>query len=284
MLIRDRKTQIALAYVYWPQDACPEVLVFWVHASSAERFHQAYASIAQECQVPGYDDPKRDVLPLVRRWLERMDRGRWLMVIDNADDTQLFSQLGELGQYIPECAHGSVLAMTRNEEAGSRLTSGRRPIEVVKMDEGESKQLLQEKLEEDDLDPGDLSMLSSRLEHLLLALVQAAAFIQENTISVKEYLRLLDKSSRVFARLRMWWTTMLACVVRFVTWWLNLSSHCRVSHLAASRHVVPSFAPSWFLGLVLISTSATTRVNPRPNLANGKINCERRPASTLLND
>ncbi|KAK3896357.1 hypothetical protein C8A05DRAFT_20645, partial [Staphylotrichum tortipilum] len=32
------KTQIALAYAYWLQDECPDVSVFWVHASSAERF------------------------------------------------------------------------------------------------------------------------------------------------------------------------------------------------------------------------------------------------------
>jgi hypothetical protein len=37
--------------------------------------------------VPGHDDPKIDVLTLVKRWLERKDCGWWLIVIDNADDT-----------------------------------------------------------------------------------------------------------------------------------------------------------------------------------------------------
>jgi len=32
---------------------------------------------AQECHIPGYDDPKADVAPLLKRWLERKDRGRW---------------------------------------------------------------------------------------------------------------------------------------------------------------------------------------------------------------
>ncbi|KAK3896546.1 hypothetical protein C8A05DRAFT_48439 [Staphylotrichum tortipilum] len=160
------KTQIALAYAYWLQEECPDVSVFWVHASSAERFRQSYASIAQECYIPGYDDPKADVVLLLKRWLGRKDRGRWLMVIDNADDTQLASGPEGIGQHIPECAHG------------------------------ESKELLEKKLEEDRIDPGDLSTLSSRLEHLPLALVQAAAFMQEKSVPISKYLELLDKSNQ----------------------------------------------------------------------------------------
>ncbi|KAK0720958.1 hypothetical protein B0H67DRAFT_209529 [Lasiosphaeris hirsuta] len=190
------KTQTALAYVYWLQEECPEVSVFWVHASSAERFRQSYASIAQECQVPGHDDPKADVLSLVKTWLQSKDRGRWLMVIDNADDIQLFSQQGNLGQFIPEYTQGSVLATTRNKVAGSRLTQSGLLIEVREMDEDESRQLLQGKLKADNPSLDDLSTLSSRLEHLPLALVQAAAFMQEMSIAVDEYLRLLENSDQ----------------------------------------------------------------------------------------
>jgi tetratricopeptide (TPR) repeat protein len=118
------------------------------------------------------------------------------MIIDNADDAQLFSGPGNLGKWIPECAHGSVLITTRNKVAGSRLTRGRCLIEVGTMDEGESRQLLQEKLDAENPNAHDLSALCSRLEYLPLALVQAAAFIQEMGISVNEYLRLLDKSDQ----------------------------------------------------------------------------------------
>ncbi|GAB1315441.1 hypothetical protein MFIFM68171_05651 [Madurella fahalii] len=190
------KTQIALAYAYWLEESFPDVSVLWVHASSAERFREAYSSIAQELRVPGYDDPKADVLSLVKTWLQSKENGRWLMVIDNADNAQLFSQPRSLGKWIPECAHGSILVTTRNKVAGSRLTQGRCLIEVGKMTEGESRLLLQEKLEADNPDPDNLSSLSSRLEHLPLALVQAAAFIQETSISVDSYLQLLEKSDQ----------------------------------------------------------------------------------------
>ncbi|KAK4119363.1 TPR-like protein [Parathielavia appendiculata] len=190
------KTQIALAYVYWLREEFPDLSVFWVDASNTERFHQSYASIAQECHVPGHDDPKADVVPLLKRWLASRDRGRWLMVLDNADDTQLASGPGGLGQHIPECAHGSVLVTTRNKEVGSRLTRGGRPIEVEKMDDSESNELLEKKLEQDRIDPSDLSTLSSRLEHLPLALVQAAAFMQEKSVPISRYLELLDNSDQ----------------------------------------------------------------------------------------
>ncbi|KAK0728340.1 hypothetical protein B0T26DRAFT_800118 [Lasiosphaeria miniovina] len=98
------ETQIALAYTYWLRRTSPEVPTFWVHGSNAEQFQQT------------------------------KDHGRWLMVIDNADDMQLFF--------------------------GSPADSSK----------------------------GD--------DHLPLALVQAAAFIEANTITVGEYLRLLDKGDR----------------------------------------------------------------------------------------
>ncbi|KAH7108962.1 P-loop containing nucleoside triphosphate hydrolase protein [Dactylonectria macrodidyma] len=205
------KTQIALAYVYWLQEMCPDVSVFWVHASNAERFRQAYSSIAQECGIPGYDDPKADVLSLVKTWLEKTYRSRWLMVIDNADDTQLFflSQQerddtnpsniatkaeGSLGRYIPECSHGSILITSRNKQTASRLAPGKSLIEVGKMTEHEADQLVRAILEDDEISSEETSLLATRLEHLPLALVQATAFIQENTISIGEYIQLLDES------------------------------------------------------------------------------------------
>ncbi|EXK38334.1 hypothetical protein FOMG_08737 [Fusarium oxysporum f. sp. melonis 26406] len=211
-------TQIALAYVYWLQEKCPEVSIFWVNASSVERFNQSYAFIAQELQVPGYNDPKVDVVLLVKRWLEKK-QGRWLMVIDNADETHLFKQSvesastsafgkqGTLERYLPDCIRGSILVTTRNKQAAIRLSQGRyqievrkmdetrRQIEVRKMDESGPEQLLRTRIE-GDVTSGELSELSSRLEYLPLALVQTAAFIQENTISVKEYVQLLSRSDK----------------------------------------------------------------------------------------
>src|SRR5690606_30387623 len=82
---------------------------------------------------------------------------------------------------------------TRNKQAGLKL-SRRPPLEVHKMDDEESEQLLRTNLGEQDVATHELLTLSCRLERLPLALAQAAAFIEANTIAVGEYLRLLDKS------------------------------------------------------------------------------------------
>ncbi|KAL7764623.1 hypothetical protein ACKLNR_005768 [Fusarium oxysporum f. sp. zingiberi] len=199
------KTQIALSYAYWVQEVSKDTSVFWVHASSVEKFSESYANIANECRISGHEDPAFDALSTVRDWLESKKSGQWLMVIDNADDMQLFFPHNDLSklkantesgmsQFIPQCPHGNVLVTTRNMQVGSRLTKGKFPIEVGNMDEHEATQLLRQGLQQVDEAEKDLVELSSRLEFLPLALVQAAAFIQENSITVCEYLELLDGS------------------------------------------------------------------------------------------
>ncbi|KAK4068242.1 uncharacterized protein Triagg1_7485 [Trichoderma aggressivum f. europaeum] len=202
------KTQIALEYAFQLQKTHPIVSVFWIHASSAARFRQAFGSIAQECGIPGYAESKVDVLLLVKNWLEEENHGEWLMIIDNADDMQLFfgqppgtatspSKVEDeknLGRYLPECAHGTILITTRNKQVGVRMTKGRQPIEVLRMNEEESAQLLRAKLKDTSATITELSTLSSQLEHLPLALAQAASFIQKTSITVHKYLQLLRNS------------------------------------------------------------------------------------------
>ncbi|KAL7916973.1 P-loop containing nucleoside triphosphate hydrolase protein [Trichoderma austrokoningii] len=203
------KTQIALEYVFQLQKTHPTISVFWIHASSAARFRQAFASIAQGYDIPGYAEPGVDMPLLVKGWLEEKDHGEWLMVIDNADDIQLFfgqpegtatspSEAQEeknLARYLPECAHGTILITTRNKQVGVRMTKGQQqPIEVLRMNEEESAQLLRAKLKGISTTITELSALSSQLEHLPLALAQAAAFIQETSITVHEYLQLLSNN------------------------------------------------------------------------------------------
>jgi tetratricopeptide (TPR) repeat protein len=177
--------------------------VFWVHASNEERFRRSYASIAEEYNIPGQDDSKVDKLVLVRDWLTKRFKRQWLMVIDNADDTQIFFQLHQenadptqekLGRYIPECAHGLILVTTRNKQVGLKLTRGKPPIEVGSMTSHEISELVRTKMENNDIPDEEISGLATRLENLALALTQAASFIHENGETINGYIALLDKS------------------------------------------------------------------------------------------
>uniref|UniRef100_A0A8H7N403 Nucleoside phosphorylase domain-containing protein n=1 Tax=Bionectria ochroleuca TaxID=29856 RepID=A0A8H7N403_BIOOC len=196
------KTQIALEFVLRLQQTRSNVSIFWVHASSTQRFRQAFASIAQAFEIPGYEDPKHDLLLLVKNWLMEKTHGEWVMILDNADDAELFfgqpsetvidiTEPKNLAHYLPECPHGSLLITTRNKQAAVRLTKGRGFIEVPRMNDIEAVKLLRSSLDDTETASADLSALSSYLEHLPLALAQAAAYIKETTIAVKKYLKLL---------------------------------------------------------------------------------------------
>jgi hypothetical protein len=101
-----------------------------------------------------------------------------------------------LAHYVPESPHGSLLVTTRKKQAAVKFTRGsaRNIIEVGGMGAAESGQLINKKLESSRLSPSDVSLLSVRLGNVAQALVEATALIQENSITIQQYLRLLDQN------------------------------------------------------------------------------------------
>ncbi|RKK92683.1 hypothetical protein BFJ71_g10071 [Fusarium oxysporum] len=185
------KTQIALAYVHETHAQNPDLSVFWVYANNTERMRQSYAMIIQQFEIPRGENDLSD-LELVKRWLEAEFHRPWLMVVDNADDLDLFYGTSGLSRYLPTCAQGQLLITTRNKQVAIRATKGRYCIEVPRMTESEAQELLGEHLGFLRPDFADLSTLALKLEYLPLILVQAASFIKENSISISEYLNLLE--------------------------------------------------------------------------------------------
>lgn len=163
--------------------------------------------LAEEFKIPGADSPKADLLSLVRDWLRiKKDSGNWLMIVDNADDFEMFFKRsdghgkrgvsGKLADYIPDCAHGAVLLTTRDKKVGvgmvKRMSS---LLQVRRMADLEAVNLVRMILEdEDEYTKKDITQLADKLEHIPLALTQAAAFIWENTSSIQTYLRLYEQS------------------------------------------------------------------------------------------
>ncbi|EXK28260.1 hypothetical protein FOMG_15261 [Fusarium oxysporum f. sp. melonis 26406] len=185
------KTQIALAYVHETHAQNPDLSVFWVYANNTERMRQSYAMIIQQFEIPRGENDLSD-LELVKRWLEAEFHRPWLMVVDNADDLDLFYGTSGLSRYLPTCAQSQLLITTRNKQVAIRATKGRYCIEVPRMTESEAQELLGEHLGFLRPDFADLSTLALKLEYLPLILVQAASFIKENSISISEYLNLLE--------------------------------------------------------------------------------------------
>ena len=199
-----RKTRIALEYAFRQKES-NTVSVFWVNASTAEQMERSYKEIAKEARLVESEDPSLDQLQQVKLWLESKESGNWLMVIDNADDENLFYGEDEnrgqksfrifqkLAQYFPQRPNGSILLTTRNKMLGFKFTSVHGVITIPKMSVSESKGLLVENLEGEH-DDQDLTDMVEILENLPLALVQAAAFIKENSQSISDYLQMYRES------------------------------------------------------------------------------------------
>ena len=149
--------------------------------------------------------PDGDLLGSVARWLAAERNRRWLMIVDNADDSEVFFDSAgsgpTLSKYIPDCSHGALLVTTRNKEVGVKLTKGRGLIEIPEMDKDESKELISKGMEGNIDDETAIEKLTELLEYLPLALAQAAAFMQQNTLSISEYLEIYEEGPETLINL-----------------------------------------------------------------------------------
>jgi hypothetical protein len=204
-LITDRKTQIAIEYAYRLREESPDTPVFWVHASNASRIELSYRVIATAAKLPGADDPKTDILNMVLRWLENGINKPWLMILDNADDTAVFSPqalagisptanktepVAPMSRYLPRTG-GSILITSRNGDLATQLTG--KPglvLKIDKLDDGDALKLLQNKVSADQSPEADWVALVDALDRLPLAITQAAAYIamRRPRMSVSKYL------------------------------------------------------------------------------------------------
>lgn len=179
--------------------------MFWVHAGNAARFVESYKRIASEFQIPGRDDPDADVLQLVRDWLEARYECRWLMIVDNVDDRNMFFEAftytgKALREYVPQSSKGSILYTTRNRDIGMDLALDRVPITVPSMSAQEAQALLGQRIRAGSTETEQLELLGE-LVYLPLAISQAAAFMEKRRKSVAEYTKLYRGSESTRIRL-----------------------------------------------------------------------------------
>jgi len=216
--ILPRKTQIAIEYAWKLQQEAPDLAIFWIRASSADRFLQSYTQIARQFQIPGFDDPSKGKLELVRDWLVSYP-SRWLLVIDNADDSSVLfgddrppstadvlrqeeqaesatrpTSASPLCQYIPESPNGTILFTSRNKQLASNFLRGRSKglIHVQGFSNQDATRFIQDMI--GDQSEEAVLALVTELERLPLALSQAAAYIQTRCITVSKYPDLLRGS------------------------------------------------------------------------------------------
>ncbi|KAK4957446.1 hypothetical protein LTR10_005409 [Elasticomyces elasticus] len=190
------KTQVALKFAYWVIDNHLDVSVLWVSAMSAQAFEEGCRELARVFGIRVAAGT--DVRTAIRQRLSAKNSGRWLMIVDNADDSDiLFGVEGKAGllSYLPKRSGGLVVYTTRNREIAQSLTRN----DVVKiscMDVPEATELLRRTLDHTllDADKEVTAALLNELEYLPLAINQAAAYMNCNEVSLSEYLNLLKGS------------------------------------------------------------------------------------------
>lgn len=188
------KTQVALQLAYWTKVNKPEYSIFWVPAVSKATFEQAYTEMATE--LPIKKSGNEDTIELVRRFLNSNEAGKWLLIVDNADDMDLlYGPPDAVGikQYLPESRDGLTLFTTRSREV-AQSCSENDMIELPEMDLQEALGFLKKSLVEYDEEMA--KELAHELAYLPLAIKQAIAYLNTTKLPIRQYLSRLRNTEQ----------------------------------------------------------------------------------------
>ncbi|KAL4995248.1 violaceus kinesin [Aspergillus recurvatus] len=190
------KTQIALELAYRVRERDPTCSIFWIPCTSNASVEQAFMGIAQTI---GLQEVKAsDAKERVKAYLSQINGQKWLLIFDNADDTDMWVGDGagatELAKFLAPSEQGHILFTTRNRKLAVRLAS---PfvIDISEPDTETSVKILEEALQRKELleNRDETTALLERLTFLPLAISQAAAYINSNDIKLSDYIALLKE-------------------------------------------------------------------------------------------
>ncbi len=219
---RHSKSQLAIEFAYQVAEKSPDIWIFWIRSATRRLVDQGFLTIANTVNIPGRSDQSANIPLLVLNWLSNPHNGRWMIVLDNADDHTVFYNsspstpgTGEpassgdprpLASYLPQTPNGSILVTTRDGGFASKLTGSRQnAIPIGAMSSSDALLLLETRLCRS-FTPADrpaAEALVEVLERIPLAISQAARYIQqrEPRMSVQKYLREFQKRHRKRVRL-----------------------------------------------------------------------------------
>jgi nucleoside phosphorylase/tetratricopeptide (TPR) repeat protein len=198
------KTQVALEVAYRIRDRDKECSVLWVPCTSHALIEQTFLRFAEILGLQGVKPA--DVKEQIKTYLSSERAGKWLLVFDNADDTEMWLSANDtapaLEDFLPQSEQGYILFTTRNRKLAMKLA----PFNIIPIpdvDKGTAFQILEKFLEHKNLPKDDTTAtaLLEQLAFLPLAITQASAYIIENDIGLSDYLALLQEQEEVAVEL-----------------------------------------------------------------------------------
>jgi tetratricopeptide (TPR) repeat protein len=190
------KTQVALEFAQSVKEEKPEYSIFWVPALSLESFEQACTEIVRILPIARAAKEKEDAKELVRQYLSAQTAGKWLLIVDNADDTNVvFGTTSSKGivDYLPESEDGLTIFTSRRQEVAGSLV-GSDVLKLGKMSDEDAVAFIQSLVWKDLAQDNAITELLTELDYLPLAIAQAVAYINKNEITFASYLRLLKNT------------------------------------------------------------------------------------------
>ncbi|KAL4965066.1 purine and uridine phosphorylase [Aspergillus stella-maris] len=189
------KTQVALELAYRLGDQDMECSIFWVPSTSHAMVEQSFLKIAQILGL--YKDKPADVKEQVQTYLSSERAGKWLLIFDNADDTEMWllghNGTSALEDLLPQSEQGRILFTTRNWELAVDLTH-LNIISIPDVDKGAARNILESLLVQKSMlvDNSIIGALLEQLAFLPLAIVQAATYINKKRLDLATYLKLFQ--------------------------------------------------------------------------------------------
>jgi len=188
------KTQAAIEYAYRYSDDYETVL--WVKADKRVNIRSDFRDIAKELHLPEKEEktPSRVVVKAVKDWLEK--NTKWLLIFDNADELKMVQN------FLPRTLDkGQHMLLTTRDRAVRQIKAT--PVEIDTMNEEEGSLFLLRRAgrlaptvslnDASDADQSDSRNIVRELGGLPLALEQAGAYIDNEGISLSEYLERYQK-------------------------------------------------------------------------------------------
>lgn len=174
---------------------------------------ESFRIVATAINLPDHEDQNIDILMQVSLWLSDKENGSWLLILDNANDSDIFLSTEPgygnpkcdttgfkrpLLEYVPQMPHGRLLVTSRNQQAAYDLVGNYdHVVHVNFMDDVEALSLLKTRLSINSTTESEAKRLLRTLDHIPLAIAQAGAYIMKSDpsmINLKKYLDLFDKN------------------------------------------------------------------------------------------